>query len=641
MQPLLRVLVVEDLEDDMLLTLRELRKGGYTLDYLRVETAEQMRNALAQQPWDIVIADYTLPRFGALEALALMQSQQRDLPFIIVSGTIGEETAVAAMKAGAHDYLIKGKLARLLPAIERELREAADRQKRREAEWALRESEERFRQLAEASPVGIFRTNAQGNYIYVNQQWCELTGVTPEQVLQTDGSGTFHAEDCQWVKERWHQAIQARLPFRLEYRLLRPDGRTAWVLGQARPEGNPTEPVGGYIGTITDLTEQKQLEAQFLRAQRLESLGTLASGIAHDFNNILTPILAIAQLLALKLPDLTEQNRRFLQIIEENAKRGADLVKQILAFAHGGEGKRQPLQIQHLLSDVVKVIGETFPKNIQIRTNFPLGALGLISADPTQLHQVFMNLCVNARDAMPEGGVLTLAVENIRIDAAQSRLMLEARPGAYALITVTDTGMGIPAELLERIFDPFFTTKEVGKGTGLGLSTVLGIVKTHDGLIKVESQVGQGTRFQVYLPSIQQAAIPPMAEAIFAGGHSELILIVEDEPAIQQVAQTSLEVHHYRALIASNGIEAIALYTQHQTEISLILMDMMMPTMDGLTLLRSLQQINPQVKIIVMSGLATKSLVAEVKRAGASAFLPKPYTASELLETIQNVLQTP
>jgi PAS domain S-box-containing protein len=229
MQSLLRVLVVEDLEDDMLLTLRELRKGGYTIDYLRVETAEQMRNALAQQPWDIVIADYTLPRFGALEALALMQSQQRDLPFIIVSGTIGEETAVAVMKAGAHDYLIKGNLARLLPAIERELREAADRQKRREAEWALRESEERFRQLAEASPVGIFRTDAQGNYIYVNQQWCELTGVTPEQVLQTDGSGTFHSEDCQWVKERWYQAIQARLPFRLEYRLLRPDGSTAWV----------------------------------------------------------------------------------------------------------------------------------------------------------------------------------------------------------------------------------------------------------------------------------------------------------------------------------------------------------------------------------------------------------------------------
>jgi two-component system, cell cycle sensor histidine kinase and response regulator CckA len=412
-------------------------------------------------------------------------------------------------------------------------------------------------------------------------------------------------------------------------------------LGQARPEGNPAAAAGGYIGTITDLTEQKQLEAQFLRAQRLESLGTLASGIAHDFNNILTPMLAIAQLLTLKLPDLTEQNRRFLQIIEENAKRGADLVKQILAFAHGGEGKRQPLQIHHLLSDVVKVIGETFPKNIQIRTKFPLGTLGLISADPTQLHQVFMNLCVNARDAMPEGGVLTLAVENILIDAAQSRLMLEARPGAYALITVTDTGTGIPAELLERIFDPFFTTKEVGKGTGLGLSTVLGIVKTHDGWIKVESQVGQGTSFQVYLPSIQQAAIPPVTETAFAAGHSELILIVEDEPAIQQVAQTSLEVHHYRALIASNGIEAIALYRQHQKEISLVLMDMMMPTMDGLTLLQSLQKVNPQVKIIVMSGLATKSLVADVTRAGASAFLPKPYTASELLETIQKVLQTP
>ncbi len=523
----LHVLIVEDSEDDMLLILRELRHGGYTLDYLRVDTATAMQAALDRQPWDIVIADYSLPAFSGPDALKLLQSQGLDLPFIIVSGTIGEETAVAAMKAGAHDFLSKGKLARLLPAVERELRDAEERRKRRSAELALQEA----------------------------------------------------------------------------------------------------------------TAEKQQLEAQFLRVQRLESLGTLASGIAHDFNNILTPILAAAQIIPLRTPNLDQKNLELLKLLEDSAKRGADLVKQILAFARGVEGKRTPLQVRHLLSEVIKVARQTFPKSITIATDIPTTNLWTVSADATQLHQVFMNLCVNARDAMPDGGKLSLAIANQFVDEAYTRMNLEARIGFYVTITVTDTGIGIPTNLIDLIFDPFFTTKEQGKGTGLGLSTVLGIVKSHGGFVQVYSEVGSGSQFKVYLPAIADTETPQEEEQALSSGNQELILIVDDEPLIRQVAQTILENHNYRTLLASDGIEAIAVYAQHKSEISAVLMDMMMPSMDGLTAIRTLQKLNPKVRVIATSGLASNFQLSEESRIDVKAFLAKPYTAKELLDALQKVVR--
>ncbi len=269
----LRVLVIEDLEDDMLLMLRELRRGGYAVDYVRVETPEEMQAALDRQLWDIVIADYTLPTFSAPEALKLLQRQQRDIPFIILSGTIGEETAVAAMKAGAYDYIIKGNLARLVPAVERELREAEGRQKRQNAERALRESEEALRQsqyqyqvLAEASPVGIFRTDAQGDCVYVNRRWCEITGISFEQTLQSDWGRALHPDDRVQVLAAWQQAVRDGLPFQLEFRFQRPDGTIIWVFGQALLERRNREEVFGYVGTITDITDRKQAD-QKIREQ--------------------------------------------------------------------------------------------------------------------------------------------------------------------------------------------------------------------------------------------------------------------------------------------------------------------------------------------------------------------------------------
>lgn len=387
----------------------------------------------------------------------------------------------------------------------------------------------------------------------------------------------------------------------------------------------------------TDITQKKHLEAQLFRTQRLESIGTLASGIAHDLNNILTPILAGAQLLPLKFPDADERTQHLLEIIEINAKRGADLVKQVLSFARGVEGKRITLQVKHLIVEVAKILKETFPKSIEVYTDIPAN-LWMVSGDSTQLHQVLMNLCVNARDAMPNGGRLTIAAENLLIDENYARMNLEAKQGSYIMVSVSDTGVGIPEENLDRIFEPFFTTKGIGQGTGLGLSTVLGIVKSHGGFINVYSELERGTTFKVYLPAVADLETPSCDNFIPPGGHGELILIVDDEPSIQDITKTSLETHQYQALVAGDGVEAIALYAKNADKISAVLMNIMLPVLDGLTTIRTLKKINPQVKIIATSGLISKSKLNEIVNTGANSFLAKPYTVNELLLALHEVM---
>ncbi|MDJ0618722.1 MAG: PAS domain S-box protein [Calothrix sp. MO_192.B10] len=387
----------------------------------------------------------------------------------------------------------------------------------------------------------------------------------------------------------------------------------------------------------TDITEKKQLESQFFRTQRLESIGTLASGIAHDLNNILTPILAASQLLPMKFPDADEQSQHLFEILEDSTKRAADLVKQVLSFARGVQGKRIHLQMRHLVKELAKILKETFPKSIEVSLDLA-NNLWMVSGDSTQLHQVLMNLCVNARDAMPEGGKLTIAAENLLIDENYARMNLEAKVGPYIAIAVSDTGLGIPPDVLERIFEPFFTTKEVGKGTGLGLATVLGIIKSHGGFVNVYSESGQGTCFKVYLPAVEGVETQEEEDLQPLIGNGELILIVDDESSITDITQASLEAYNYTTMTASDGIEAIAVFAQHKDKIHAVLMDMMMPSLDGLTAIRTMKKINPEVKIIASSGLMSSSKLAEAKAAGIKVFLSKPYTVKELLHTLQQVI---
>ncbi len=388
------------------------------------------------------------------------------------------------------------------------------------------------------------------------------------------------------------------------------------------------------LTVATNITEKKQLERQFLRAQRMESLGTLASGIAHDLNNILTPILAAAQLLPLQLTNPSEKSQTLLRILSESATRGSDLVTQILSFARGMDGQFIALQVGHVLAELLRIVQQTFPKSITIERHIPTETLWLVSADATQLHQIFMNLCVNARDAMPEGGTLRLAAENVVVDENYARMNIDAHVGAYVVVTVADTGMGIPPEIIERVFEPFFTTKEVGKGTGLGLSTTVGIVKKHGGFMNVYSEVNRGTRFKIYLPAVEGTEAPPAQDLTTLKGNDELVLVVDDEASIREITKASLEAFNYRVLTASDGVEAMTQYAQYQATINIVLLDLMMPMVDGLTTIRALQKMNPAVLIVAMSGLASNGAVAQAANVGIQHFLAKPFTAQDLLQTL-------
>ncbi len=393
--------------------------------------------------------------------------------------------------------------------------------------------------------------------------------------------------------------------------------------------GNPRS----ILSVDTDITEKKQLEQQFLRAQRLESLGSLASGIAHDLNNVLTPIVGVAQLLPMTLPNLDDRNRRLLNMLVESSKRGSGLVKQILTFARGLDGERTTIQARHILTELISVARQTFPKSIEIQVNNASEDLWLVNVDATQIHQVLMNLFVNARDAMPDGGSLTASSENIIIDA--DSVQIQSPAGAYILISITDTGMGMTGETLDRIFEPFFTTKDTG--TGLGLSTVQGIVKAHGGAIEVESQIGRGTCFKIYLPAIySKEAESSAAAADLDDGKGQLALVVDDEVTIREIVKESLETYNYRVMLASDGIEAIDIYAQNHRSIAIVLIDMMMPHLDTRSTILALQQINPQVQIVVMSG-SVLNLESMVERQQVSAFLTKPFTTANMLQTLESI----
>jgi PAS domain S-box-containing protein len=390
----------------------------------------------------------------------------------------------------------------------------------------------------------------------------------------------------------------------------------------------------------TDITEQKRLETSYLRAQRMEGVGALAGGIAHDLNNILQPILMTVPLLSTTTND--PESREMLNTVESCAQRGADIIRQLLTFARGTPGVRVPLPVYHLIRDVDKIIRETFPRNIQVSICAPHDLWSVIG-DATQIHQALMNLCVNSRDAMPDGGRLTLAAENLTLDEAFAATLSDAKPGPHVRMTVTDTGTGIPPEHLEHIFDPFFSTKEIGKGTGLGLPTVLGIVRGHGGCLRIKSQIGKGTIFELYLPASPdaKAATPTQKETLPPRGSGELILVVDDEPSVRRMIQRMLETHGYRVVTAAEGAEAISLFAQYRSEVRVVLTDMMMPGVDGPSLVRALRLQDPQLPILGMTGVSEKADVKGLAALDLAKLLTKPFTNAALLEVLPQTLAKP
>lgn len=759
-QRLVRILHLEDNENDHVLVREMLQTEGLSCELVPVKTREEFNSALRQSKYDLIISDYTLPSFDGLRALSLAREVCPDTPFIFFSGTIGEEAAVESLRNGAVDYVLKQRPSRLAPAVRRALRNRQERALRKQAERALQQSEERFRIVARATNDVVWEWDIKTNQVWFSENfqavfghsredidatlewWLDLihpddkgrvtTGITTllasggrvwwdehrvrranggyAQVLERasvmydsarkpqrmvgvtiDMSERKQAEEK--IREQaalldkardaiivadlderivyWNQSAEriygwgaaevmgqrltevlfhGKPPPELEETIksVRERGEWAGELHELARDGRPVIVQGrstlirdeqgrpkSLLIINTDITERKLLEEQFLRAQRLESLGVLVSGIAHDLNNTLSPILMGVEIVREEV--VSPETGSILDTMQTSARRSADMVRQMLTFVRGGEAKKHLIHAAQLVKEMGRIITDTFPKSIHCRvtvdkSSWPVRGL------PTQLHQVLLNLCVNARDAMPRGGTLTLSVKNAQLGPADVALHPDARPGNYLCLSVTDTGSGIPPEQLGKIFEPFFTTKAPGKGTGLGLSTSLSIIKSHDGFITVHSEVGRGTEFKCYFPAATEIPEEAVAEPIsLPPGNGECILIVDDEEAILAIMRSTLENYGYQVLTAGSGLEAIAHFTQNSDAVHLIITDLAMPFMDGRAAIQALRKIRPDVKIIVASG-SEKEVEDLRKDIQTDAFLPKPFTNEILLKAVHLVL---
>jgi PAS domain S-box-containing protein len=508
---------------------------------------------------------------------------------------------------------------------------------RKKAEEHLRESEEQFRLIAENVADMIAVLDLEGRRIYNSPSYRSVLG-DPGSLKGTDGYQEIHPDDRERVRHVFEETVSTGVGQRIQYRLMRKDGseRTIDSKGSVIRDGEGK--IFRVVVVSRDVTEEKMLAAQFLRSQRMESIGTLAGGIAHDLNNVLAPIMMAIEILRTKIPDPGGQ--KILSTIETSAQRGADIVRQVLAFGQGVKGDRKLVQLEHIVIEVIKIAGQTFPKSIAIETNIPRD-LSTVLADPTQMHQVFMNILVNARDAMPFGGTLTIAAENVTLDGNYSRMHAGAKPGLYVSMSVSDTGTGVPADIQGKIFEPFFTTKEIGKGTGLGLSTTVAIVKSHGGFINLYSEEGKGTTFRIYIPATGTTSCEEAAneEVVLPGGNDELILVIDDEAAIREITKETLQAHGYKVMTASDGAEGVAIFAEDEKNIRVVITDIMMPVMDGTAAILAIKRIRPDVKIIAASGLATRGEVTPPRVSNVEGFLTKPYTAESLLKTLRAVLR--
>ena len=628
----LRILHLEDSAPDAELLRATLERQAVDCAIKRVETREAFEAALEREQFDLIISDFTLPSFDGLSALTIAGQKRPELPFVFVSGTIGEEAAVESLKRGATDYVLKDRLSRLGASVKRAVEQAQARVERRQGEERIREQAA----LLDKARDAICVTDMEQRILYWNKGAERLYGWSAQEAV------------CQNVNDllvpggstRPLEALQELIPrdeWQGELHKVRKGGREIIVESHWTLLRNDAGQPKSILVIDTDITEKKRIEAEFLRTQRMESIGALAGGIAHDLNNVLAPILIVTELLRDKLAD--PEVREMLDLAKASAQRGAEMVKQILSFARGASGELKVLQVKHLLHEMVKLVRDTFPRSIQIE-NDVAGNLYPINGDATQLHQVLLNLCLNARDAMPNGGTLLIEAANVVLENKQTARLAEPVSGKYVVLSVADTGSGIPTELLDKIYEPFFTTKEPGKGTGIGLSTVMAIAQTHHGFIELTSEVGRGTVFSVYLPAArtEDTGLVRMGLPAVEMGRGETVLLVEDEAALLEITREMLEAFNFRVLTARDGAEALALYEQSGREIDVVVTDMMMPVMDGAALVQELRRIQPQVKVVCVSGLGSKAEVAQLK---PHAFLTKPYSTDKLLTTLREVIAAP
>lgn len=645
MEKPLRVLLIDDSADDAKIVVRELKHGGYEPDYDLVDSADTVRAALDNSTWDLVLADYTMPGFSGLDALKELRGRGLDTPFIFVSGSIGEDVAVAAMKAGAQDYLIKGNLKRLVPAIDRELQEARTRADSVRAEAGRKRAEEKLRQLSqlvEQSVNLIMITDTNGVIDYVNPQFLTATGYKIEEVVGRTPTllKSEQAPAPEWSK-LWAAVLSGR-NWRGEFANKRKDGSVMFVSASIFPLKDDSGSITHFVSIQEDVTHRKEIEEQLRRSQRMEALGQLTGGLAHDFNNLLTIVISNLDLLASESVPGSE-TRSAAEGALEASLRGAALIRQLLAFA-----RRQPLEAKVFEANervvgIMDLLRRTLGEQVKIEMKLAKD-LWLTATDPAQVESAIVNLAINSRDAMPNGGRLTIETANKHLDQQYSSENPDVTPGDYVMLAVSDSGEGMPREVLNRVLEPFFTTKGQGKGTGLGLSMVYGFTKQSRGHLKIYSEVGHGTTVRLYLPRAAVDAAVHVVEQrpveATRATREATILVVEDNVGVRSVALRQLRSLGYRVIETENAASALAVL-RTSDPIDLLFTDVVMPgNMTGVQLAKEARTFRPELKVLMTSGFSEIPGSENGLSDGRMRFLGKPYRKHELAQRVRDLLES-
>jgi len=627
----LDVLLIEDDEDDYLITQALLDKAqtlACTLDW--ASSYDEGLAAVLDDAYDAYLVDY---RLGARTGLDLLEEVNEkggvEGPIILLTGQGDLEVDLHAMEAGAADYLSKDQID--TPLLERSLRYAVER---KAAERRIREQA----QLLDSARDAILAYDMDGQIVYWNEGAERVTGWSKDDIIGEWAHECLYDPDEEDKLRQCHETMMAEGEWKGELRMRTADGderivESRWTLVRDAA-GAPKH----VLVINTDVTERKRLEKQFLRSQRMESIGRLVGGIAHDLGNLLMPITLGVKVLRRRLEQSDDKIERTLSMIQKSAERGGNMVEQVLAFARGVEGERVSLQVGAIIEEIEGITDETFPENIDLHTEVA-DDLPQVVGDATQIQQVLMNLCVNARDAMPEGGTLSIEARPVELSEDEAERTIDAEPGSYVCVRVQDTGTGMPEDVADKIFEPFFSTKEDGDGTGLGLSTAYSIIQSHDGFIDVASEEGTGTTFWVYLPVTDAAEErrtggdePVSARA----GNGERVLVVDDEEFVLETTREALRDSGYRVRTAASGNEALQQLDENDN-VDVLITDLRMPNMDGLDLIQTLRARHPNLPIIAASGMAD-GRSEDALGAGAHTFLAKPFDEETLRRALQDAL---
>jgi two-component system, cell cycle sensor histidine kinase and response regulator CckA len=627
----LRILHLEDNANDAELVRAALAEDRIDFTIDRVSSKSEYEDAL-RKDYDVILSDFSLPAFDGLHALALAKQGKPDVPFLFVSGTIGEERAIESLKGGAVDYILKDRLIRLSAAILRAHRDALNLAERQRHEKQIRRQAELLDQAQDA----IFVQNLDRIVTYWNKGAERIYGWTTEEIIEKRAPDFLAKIDGQREDEIWKSTFE-KGQWTGEITHVTKDGKEIVMSSRRTLLRDVERDPLAILNINTDITEKKNLEAQVLRNQRIESIGALAGGIAHDLNNVLAPMMMVADLIRDDVKGT--ESLRMLDILRSSAQRGAELVKQILQFARGAKGQASTDEVKKLLDDLANLLRKTFPPSIHIEVATQ-GNLPSVASDPTQLNQILMNLCVNARDAMPKGGTITIEVRRKTLLNHVLRDQKEPVSGSFVEFAVSDTGTGIAPEILTKIFDPFFTTKAETKGTGLGLATVATILKNHHGFIEVDSIPGKGSTFRVTLPTSKRelAKAPTVASTANVTGRGLWILLVDDELALLEMTKGLLEAHQYQVLTATNGAEALMLFEANRQKIAAVVTDLLMPGMGGNELVSTLCDQFPGTRILCMTG-STGDSTFQPQQCGAQVILRKPCPTDELLAALDKLLR--